>query len=359
MKTVHKAVAGAVVLGLAMGGCSVAARIGALQPPTLVANLALIRLRPIAVPRPAIQLGVGIDLYTYPAQDFATGSLAEVAYLKALHANSVMVSFPFFMHGPGAPGVYARPSTPTPGQLAVLAETAERAGLYVSLRPRLAENGLGRSRVKWRPHDPRAWFAGYLRFLLPYARMAQRAKIPVLYVGAEFQLFGTSRRWNLLDRALRRVYKGTLAYAYNGHDLRPGAGGRRVRVSADSYPHMPQLPPTATIAQLASKGTRYDRVMPRGTILSEVGIAGVRGAYARPWVHDWEHPRIDPAIQVRWFTAACRAVTAARMGGIYFWAIGFGKDELTTRLSARNEAAWELGQGERAVAACFRQLGHG
>jgi hypothetical protein len=359
VKTVHKAVAGAVVLGLAVGGCSVAAHLGALQPPALVRNAALTPLRPIAVRRPAIQLGAGIDLYTYRGQDFTTASRTEVAYLKALHANSVMVSFPFFMHGERARGVYTRPSTPTPRQLAVLAETAQRAGLYVSLRPLLDETSLGESRTEWKPRDPRAWFASYRRFLLPYARMAQRAKIAKLYVGAEFQLFGTSRRWNRLDRALRRVFKGTLAYAYNGHDLQRGAGGRGVRLSADSYPHMPGMPAGAGVRRLARAWTAYDRVMPRGTILSEVGIAGVRGAYARPWVHTWPHPRIDPAIQVRWFMAACRAVAAAHLGGIYFWAIGFGKDELTTRLSAHHEAAWEAGPGERAVAACFLRLRHG
>jgi hypothetical protein len=359
VKNVHKAVAGAIVLGLAVGGCSAAAHLGALQPPTLLRDAAPHPSRPIAVPRPAIQFGAGIDLYTYRGQNFTTASKTEVAYLKALHANSVIVSFPFFMHGENAPGVYTKPSTPTPQQLAVLAETAEHAGLYVALRPLLDETSLGESRTEWKPADPRAWFASYRRFLLPYARMAQQVKIPKLYVGAEFQLFGTSSRWTGLDRALRRVYKGTLAYSCNGHSVQRGDGGPGVQRTADTYPHMPQMPPTASVSRLTTAWTAYDRALPRGTILSEVGIAGVRGAYAKPWVHAWPDPKIDPTIQVRWFAAACRAVAAAHMGGISFFAIGFGKDELMTRLSAHNEAAWEVGPGERAVAACFLRLRHG
>lgn len=363
MKATSKVLTGAIVLGLGVAGCSAAAHLKVLQPSALTtsasAPAALGPQQPVSVRQPRMQLGAGIDLYTYPHQDFAEASASEVAYLRALHANAVTVSFPFFMHGGRAAHVYARRSTPTPAQLAVLARAAENAGLYVSLRPLLANSSLGMPRNIWRPRHPRAWFASYTKFLLPYARMAQRNKIPRLYVGTEFQDFGTSPRWNGLDRALRRVYRGSLAYANNGHILLRGMGGRGVRVSADSYPDMPQMPAGATVRRLTKAWETWDRVMPRGTVLTEVGIAGVRGAYHKPWVNKWPHPRIEPAVQARWFNAACHAAAATHMGGIYFWAIGFGRDELGTPVSRKNQAAWEVGTGERAVAACFRQLSHG
>jgi hypothetical protein len=282
-----------------------------------------------------------------------------VTYLKALHANSVIVSFPFFMHGTRAAGVYTKRSTPTPAQLAVFVERAEDAGLYVSLRPLLDETSLGEPRNVWRPSHPVAWFASYQKFLLPYARMAQRTHAPVLYVGTEFQDFGSSPRWNGLDRALRRVYKGTLAYANNGHKLHHPSGGRGAQISADAYPDMPQMPATASVARLAAAWRAWDRIMPRGTVLSEVGISGVRGAYRTPWVHKWPHPQLDQAVQTRWFQASCRAMSATHMGGIYYWAIGFGKAELQTPLSRKNPAAWEKGPAEQEVAACFQQLRRG
>jgi len=186
-----------------------------------------------------------------------------VAYLKTLHANSVIVSFPFFMHGRRPPRSTPKRSTPTPAQLAVFVETAEDAGLYVSLRPLLDETSLGEPRNNWRPGRPAAWFASYQKFLLPYARMAQRTHAPTLYVGTEFQDFGNSPRWNGLDRALRRVYAGTLAYANNGHKLHHPSGGRGTQISADAYPDMPQMTAAASVARLTTAWKAWDRIMPR------------------------------------------------------------------------------------------------
>ena len=108
-----------------------------------------------------------------------------MAYIKSLQANSVSISFPFFMAGPSSSAVYAKNTTPSPAQLAVLVNNAEAAGLYVSIRPLLDESTLGRSRVHWSPDDPAAWFVSYQRFLLPYAAMAQREKVPEFIVGTE------------------------------------------------------------------------------------------------------------------------------------------------------------------------------
>jgi hypothetical protein len=354
----HKVLAGAVAVGLGVAGCTAAAHLRVLQPPALTGPAAPVLEHAVPVRKPGLQLGVGIDLYTYPGQDFGRASAAEVAYLRALHANAVTVSFPFFVDGARGLRVFGRAATPTPAQLGVLARAAENAGLYVALRPLLANASLGMPRNTWRPRNPRAWFASYQRFLLPYARMAQRNRIPELYVGAEFQYFGTSPRWNGLDRAVRRVYRGTLAYANNGHKLLRGTGGRGVAVSADSYPDL-EVPASATVGTLTRDWEAWDRVMPRGTVLSEVGIAGVLGAYRAPWMNKWPHPRLDPAVQARWLGAACHAAAAAHMGGIYFWAIGFGAGELATSLSRKNQGAWERGAGERAVAACYQQLRHG
>jgi hypothetical protein len=352
---VRKALTGAVALGLGVAGG--AAQLEPALAAPVRAHAAHAAPRQILMRKPKLQLGAGIDLYTYPHQDFTTASAAEVTYLKALHANSVTVSFPFFMHGRRANGVYAKSSTPTPAELAILGRAAGKAGLYVSLRPLLSNSSLGQSRNTWRPRNLRAWFASYQKFLLPYAAMAQRVGIPRLYVGAEFQDFGSSSLWNNLDRAIRRKFKGALAYANNGHILIRGTGGKGVQLSADAYPDMPRMRPGSTVASLTKAWRAWDKVMPQGTVLSEVGIAGVSGAYARPWENNWPRPKIDQTVQTRWFEAACHAAAATHMGGIYFWAIGFGQDALTTPLSRKNQAAWEDGPTEKAVAACYKQLG--
>jgi hypothetical protein len=358
VKVKPKVLTGALILGLTVPGVTAAGQLG-IAPSALAApahaQSAAASNQP-AMRRPRIQLGAGIDLYTYPGQNFAQASTSEIAYLRALHANSVTVSFPFFMHGRNATTVFARRSTPTPAQLAIFGRAALHAGIYVVLRPLLSNSSIGTARNTWRPKNLRTWFFSYQKFLMPYATMAQRVGIPRLYVGAEFQDFGTSPRWNSLDRALHRRFKGALAYANNGHLLHRGTGGRGVQLSADSYPDMPQMPANASVARLAQAWRAWDRVMPRGTVLSEVGIAAVRGAYHKPWFDKWPRPRINPTIQARWFTAACRAAASTHMGGIYFWAIGFGASELTTGPSRNHQAAWEKSPAEKAVAACYARL---
>jgi hypothetical protein len=357
VNSTRRLLTGVIVLGLAVGGCSAVSHIGALQPPKIKSSKAPFVPHVVDVPRPRFQLGAGIDLYGYKNENYSIAAAAEVSYLQHLHANAVLISFPFFMHGARANGVYAKPNkTPTPADLAAVVKTAETSHLYVALRPLLANDSLGVPRNTWRPPHIRAWFAGYQRFLMPYARMAQRDKVPTLYVGTEFQDFGTSPLWNRLDRALHRVYKGTLAYANNGHKLHPGTGGRLAKVSADSYPDMPQMGPNASVTHLTRAWEAWDRGMPRGTVLSEVGIAGVRGAYAKPWQGSWPNPRLDADVQVRWFTAACNAAAATHKGGIDFWAVGFGAAQLIQPLDSGHQSAWESGPGSRAIAACFRRL---
>lgn len=299
----------------------------------------------------SFQRGIDIDMYDFPGTQVVAAASADVRYVLSLHANAVSVSFPFYMAGRRSSGVHAGDETPSPGQVALLARDAEHAGLYVSVRPLLDEKSLGISRTAWRPVRPAAWFASYRRFLLPYAQMAQREHIPELIVGAEFDKFGASPRWKALDRALRRVYQGQLAYARNWSMTR-SQGGPVTQV-VDAYPPFPRLPASACVATLTRAWESYDRPFPAGTVESEVGIAAVRGAYARPWAVRWPGKAIDPAIQARWFTAACRAAQASGMGGIYFWALGFGRSSGPT---VAQSAAWAHSPGSAAIAACFRTL---
>jgi hypothetical protein len=266
------------------------------------------------VGRPAFQRGIDIDLYTYPGQNVMAEANTDVRYALALHANAVSVSFPFFMSGSDAPGVYTNSATPSPSELAVVAREAEQAGLYVSIRPLLDETSLGMSRVGWKPRHPTAWFASYRQFLLPYAEMAQREHIPELFVGAEFDRFGASPRWKVLDGALRRVYHGRLAYARNWNVT--SAQGGRVTQAVDAYPPFSEVPASASVSRLTHAWKTFDQRLPRGLVETEVGIAAVSGAYAQPWKVQWPGKVIDSAVQARWFTAACLAAQARHLGGI-------------------------------------------
>jgi hypothetical protein len=89
-------------------------------------------------------------------------------------------------------------------------------------------------------------------------------------------------------------------------------------------------------------------------VLSEVGIDAVTGANRRPFVHEWPATTLNPQVQARWFTAACKAAYAAHLGGIYFWPIGFGIHPGIAPTLAY-QGAWG-GAGARAVSKCFAAI---
>lgn len=358
MRASRVALAGVFALALIVGACSAVSHVKALQPPS--ASNADVRAQvppqPRQVPMPRTQLGVGIDFYTYPGQNVAAAAKSTIAYLKSLHANSISISFPYFMHGKHAPGVYASNATPSPDELAEIAAQAESAGLYVSLRPLLDEASAGAPRTNWRPDDLDAWFASYQKFLLPYAEMAQESRIPEFIDGAEFSEFGHARQWNTLAAALRKAYKGTLAYDNNWGIPLTGNGGPGVVEGVDSYQPI-SLPSDASVSQLTTAWTAYDRTLPPGTVELEVDIAAVQGAYLKPYqVSGWHEKSLFPTVQVRWFTAACNAVEKTHLGGIYFWGVGLGQSpDIPPDLD--NPAAWVDAPGEGAVSDCFKRLG--
>jgi hypothetical protein len=303
---------------------------------------------PVTVPQnpairpPAFQRGIDVDAYTYPKLDFSAAAAAVVAYVRQLHANSLSISFPLFMSNRQSSQVFATPKTPTPAQLGLFIADAERAGLYVSIRPLLSEYQIGGNRTRWLPADMTAWFASYRQFLLPYARMAQASKVGMFIVGAEFEQFGNSPLWNSLDQALAKVYHGRLAYSSGSGQLSRSTGGLYTFKTVDAYP--PMNPP------FLSGWQAYDRGLPSGTILTEVGIGAWDGAWRAPWQHRLQNQLYDPQVQVRWFSAACQAAKATGLGGIYFWTLGLLANLPPTPL---HPGGWAHSVGADAIARCF------
>ena len=346
MNRARQAIAATLGLGVLVAGCASAAHLKALQPAAVPSSPAA-SVPEVTTARPMLR-GIDIDAYTWPGQDIKAAAAADIAYVKSLHANAVSVSFPFYMAGPHAAGVYATRATPSPAQLAVIARDAARAGLYVSARPLLDEANLGYARADLHLRYPRRWFASYRRFLLPYARMAQLAGVSELVTGTELTNVRRSPLWGPLNAALRRVYRGTLAFDSNwwGNPRLAGAGGTGVQEAVDAYP------PVAS--PLTAGWEAYDATLPRGTVESEVGIAAAPGAFARPWLHQWPGQPVTPQTQARWFAAACQAAAATHLGGIYFWSI-----PLSARLGGPTGASplsWADSAGARAIAACFASL---
>jgi hypothetical protein len=342
-----------------MAGCAAASHLGAVQPPRPSPAARTVSVRTAGWARaPKRQLGLDVDFYSWKGLNTGQSAAADVAYIKKLHGNSMAVSFPFFMHGWYANGVYGNAQTPSPAQLAIVAKAARNAGLYFSLRPLLDESSLHHAggRVHWSPAHPGAWFASYEKFLKPYAQMAQKERIPELIIGVEFDKINNSPYWGKLAAYLRKYYKGTLAYSNNWDiAIRSRVSKDGIVQTLDAYPPM-KLPASASVGRVTSSWGAYLRTKARGVVLTEIGIAAQDGAYGKPYRLKWTGEPLDPKIQTRWFTAACDAMVNEKDGGIYFWSITFNQ-AFSSPPTTSDPTSFVDGPGASAIAACFKRSG--
>jgi hypothetical protein len=275
---------------------------------------------------------------------------ADAGYAKSLGANAVSIAFPLGARGSTA---VAGPSTPPPAVLEQAISAARSAGLAVYLRPLVSQGDMARSRVQWLPASLPEWFRSYQAFLLPYARVAQHTGVAGFYVGTELSAIAHSGNWAALDAAVGRVYHGRLYYSANWSDVDDhalaGSGGPPVTVAVDAYEPMPVSPDGFGASWIA-----WTRRLPPGTVLSEVGILTRAGAQYAPYSWTPSGARFDPQLQSAWFTAACHAVRAGHLGGIYFWSISVG--QRLNVASARASYSFAASPGAAAIKGCFSQL---
>jgi hypothetical protein len=336
-------VAAAALVGV--GGCAGPARPG---PAGSARSPASPRALQAATAR--YQMGIDLDFYWYKNMNVPQAVMADALYAKSLGANAVSIAFPVCGCGSTAA---AGPSTPPPAALGQAISAARSAGLAVYLRPLVSQGDQASSRVQWQPASLAEWFRSYQAFLLPYARLAQRTGVAGFYVGTELSRFAHSGDWAALDAAVSRVFRGPLYYSANWSDVDEhalaGSGGPPVMVAVDAYQPMP-VPPGGFSASWAD----WTRSLPQGTVLSEVGILTRAGAQDAPYSWTSSDAPFDPGIQPAWFTAACHAVHAGHLGGIYFWSISVGQrlDVASTRASYDFVAS----PGAAAIKGCFSRL---
>jgi hypothetical protein len=307
---------------------------------------------------PKRQRGLDMDFYSGPGLNVAASALADVNYVKSLHGNALSISFPFFMHGWNANGVYTTNRTPSPAQLGLVAKAAQRAGIYMSIRPLLDESSLHHAggRTHWAPRHAAAWFASYEKFLKPYAQIAQKDHIGEFIIGVEFDKINGSPYWRKVASYVRKYYHGIVGYSDNWDIAIPRrVSSYGVVQTLDAYPPM-KLAPTASVATITRSWDSYLATKARGIVVSEIGIAAQRGAYTKPFRLRWSGEPLDPVIQERWFTGACDAVAKEKDAGIYFWSINLAQ-VFNAPPVVSDPTQFVDGGGASAISACFKHLG--
>lgn len=86
-----------------------------------------------------------------------------------------------------------------------------------------------------------------------------------------------------------------------------------------------------------------------------LGIEALANAQYKPYVSGPSKGPLVPAVMTDWFNAACNAVAADHLGGMYFWGINVG-ESLTVKPGPAKPTQFTDGPGAAAIKACFSKL---
>jgi hypothetical protein len=297
--------------------------------------------------------------------DYTWGKAQRIVnYIVGLDANSLAISFPFYTPDITASTVDAKPTTPSPARVAILIQEARRAHLRVTVRPILNEASLDPP-AGWRgaiePADPDEWFASYLRFLLPYAEVAQKYGAATFVVGTELDSMEGDPHWQGLIAAIAQVFHGQISYDANWSDYisTPQVEVPVQSLGVDAYFPV-DAPDSAPVSELVAG---WDSWLDRKTtgplsslVLSEVAIGAEDDAYDSPGNFYVSNP-YNPQIQANWYTAVCTITRQRRMAGMYIWSLDFNAipDQPPKTESPLDFLGRQL--SENALRACFSSAG--
>jgi len=285
-------------------------------------------------------------------------------YAVGLGANSVAIDFSFYTNGEYPSRVYGVPgSTPSPATIAMVIANAREHGLRVLVRPLLNDDNIKIIKGDWRgsirPRSIGPWFESYYRFLRPYLAAAQSTGATAFGIDTELDSLAPDKHgWADLQAAAAKLFTGQLTYAVNYGLWEKDRPNQPVPDAAlDAYPLL-GLPDSATAAELTTawvswlRRHRSEQVLKK-TVLQEVGIAAVAGAYAGPALTAPSRAHLDVPIQQKWFAAACAAAKDTSMPGIYFFDVNSSDDPADRAVAARYAPGSFIGRSDGVIKACF------
>ena len=310
--------------------------------------------------RDSPQHGIQVLWYDNPAEsdNAVRDQVARIVdYVAGMGANALAISFPFFTPGLHANDVSAAGPTPAPQRLRLLVDGATKRGLRVMLRPLLDEGSLTPG---WRgsiePENRNQWFSSLERFLEPYLRMANKARVTSFSLGSELSSMERDPHWADVVRLARSLFSGELSYSAHWDRLLSAVEMPVDSIGVDTYFPLGTLSDDATVEEIkAGWNTWLDKLLTHPSVarvpIHEVGIAAQKGAYAHPWAQT--HDPVDFEVQRRWYAAVCAVVRERDMRGVYFWALDFHQDLTSNSPDVGSPFSFVNRPAEKEIRACF------
>ncbi len=303
------------------------------------------------------QKGIDVRWSYFPESQglLDTQATTTFSYIKSLGANSTALSFNIYVHGSTSNSVTTGKDTPPPAIFQRVVQRAHNSGLFVLIRPLVEEVNPSQA---WRgaihPTNPRLWLTNYMNVLKPYLIAAQTAGANEFALAVELQTLEGSQLWaSMVVPFFKTYFKGYLMMNPAWQSLGMQAQ-KTATYGLDSWRPI-NLPDSASVAQLTTAWGKLlgSDLMPVNTnqiYLAEIGIAAQAHAYTYPSKTNWGTP-IIPAIQQKWFQAACNFYHLHHFLGIYFWSINFSKGPQTRTIGGQPSDF--QGLGTAVIKSCF------
>jgi hypothetical protein len=285
-------------------------------------------------------------------------------YIVGLGANATAIDFPFYTNGEYPTHVYGMPGkTPSPALIALVVADARKHGLRVLVRPVLNDDNIKVVKDAWRgsirPKSLSAWFGSYYDFLKPYLSAARKSQAGSFNIDTELDSLAPDKSyWARLQAKARKLFPGGLGYAVNYGLWEQDLLSTPVpNVAVDAYPQL-GMKDNATVAELTAawvswlRGYRTQAVLKK-TVLQEVGIAAVTGAYSAPAITPPDGTPLVLSIQRKWFAAACAAAKQTHVPGLYFFDVN-STDKPSGHAATSHYAPGSfVGRSDDTIKACF------
>lgn len=217
------------------------------------------------------------------------------------------------------------------GLMATL-QLAQAHGIQTLLKPHLwLRQGWPGDIAMKNEADWKQWFASYETFILHYAALAQRGRVPIFCIGTELQKTTVREaEWRSLIAKIRKVYTGKLTYAANFHQefeqIRFWDALDYIGIQAYFSLCVKEAPTLAELQQgwktpLAAIEAVHHRFK-KPVIFTEIGYRSTADAAREPW--RWpqasDRERISEDAQAACYEAFFQQVwTKKWLAGVYFW----------------------------------------
>ncbi len=282
----------------------------------------------------------------------------DLREIKALGCNTILLPIPWYQRDIYSNVISPRfrieeeISTFPDDRLTEIIQASHQLRLKVLLSPYLRFEH--RAPEEWRgvlaPRDFRVWAKQYEKFILHYARLAQRHRVELFSIGSELgSLEGNEKFWKDLIAKVRKKYRGKLIYSVNwDHYIHPTFWGDLDAIGISSYYRLSHRnqPDLAELKSrwllLKEKILKFlSRYPDKKIIFTEVGYPSYDGAGQTPWdyVLSKEVDTEEQALCYRSFMEVWN--DTPQLQGIFWW-IWFGPGgEQDKDYTPRNKPAAE------------------